>query len=87
MKWVNLPTNCLSVSSHFVGLALKGLGIETGLITANFTRQQCDNSCDAFSHILQLDSFLANVPIFYPLKTPENHKVYETETQARNGLN
>ena len=29
--------------------------------------------------------FLANVPILYPLKTPENHR-YKMGTLARNGL-
>ena len=49
----------------------------------NVTLYNCQTICNPF---------LANVPILYPLKTPENQKFsgvfrgYKMETLARNGL-
>ena len=72
-----LPTNCLSVLDHYVGLALKR-GKEP-------TVKQRYYYC-------YINPFLPNVPILYPLKTPENlwflsiFRGYKMGTSARNGL-
>ena len=69
----NLPTNCLSVFDHFVGLVLKGL-MEV-----------------ASEHFI--NSFVTNVAIFYPLKTPDNPRFsgivrgYKMGKSAGNGSN
>ena len=49
-------TNCMNVFDHFVGLLLKML-------------KDC---IWRLNHLYEVNPFLANVPILYPLKTPEN---------------
>ena len=69
-----LPTNCLSVFGHFVGLALKG---SKKVLIRN--------------HI-KITPFLANDPISFSLKTPENQwflgvlRGHKIRTLARYGL-
>ena len=50
----NLPTNCLSVFGHFVGLSLKGLKIDTGINCKNSYFFLC--SLDLSNSWLKIDS-------------------------------
>ena len=80
----NLPTNCLSVFDHFVGLALKGLRTTSCTFSLYFF-VQCKRCWISWT----INPFVSNVPFLYPLKTSENLKVNLTfmkpdiyETQA-----
>ena len=58
-SWAKLPTNCLSVFDHFVGLALKGLKFLQTLIKMCFLIFSIFNNCFIIVHVLHLSvSFL-----------------------------
>ena len=89
----NLPTNCLSVFDHFVGLAHKGLtslNTNTYIIPDYVLIIMYQSHCNKVP--IKLNPFLANVPILYLLKTPENlwfcgaFRGYKMGIFVRNGL-
>ena len=60
------------------------------LLTLTLNRKSLYPKNSVIDVVVKVNPFLANVPILYPLKTPENQRYkirgYKMETLARNGL-